>query len=261
MSKTRFDAQVLTPYLRWGRLAAMTFEDHLASDHRKPAAQIRKPSTFLQIQAQHRNVARSTGPRTSGGKRRAALNSIKWQQCSKAEQMIMALEGRNPFEYRRLYRQLIYWFEPWDSYSRRLVARVAEDWWAKLGAPRAQRACQKRFELLARGIRNGKSANADSRRQLDRNVERSLGLLVDTLSLRSRKWKYLLGSRLERPLQECKTASDLGREIESELRAAHIPVKHPHVTRMKKSHMNTGRKRNKIENVRLERDVFSWQSH
>ncbi len=72
-----------------------------------PDVRVHKPPTFLQLQAQRRNVARSTGPRSLGGKRRAALNSTKWRQCSKAQQKIMALEGRNPFEYRRLHRQLI----------------------------------------------------------------------------------------------------------------------------------------------------------
>src|SRR5690348_12861645 len=94
--KTRFDAQMLTPYLRWGRLAATLHEDRPDFGPTGPAVRARKPPSFLQLQAQRRNVLRSTGPRTRAGKRRAALNSGKWQACSKIKQMVMALSGRSP---------------------------------------------------------------------------------------------------------------------------------------------------------------------
>lgn len=256
MPKTRFDAQVLTQHLRWGRVAAMTFEDHLASGGSAPVVHVRKPPTFLQLQAQRRNVLRSTGPRSSGGKRRAALNSTKWRECSKVEQMIMALDGRNPFEYRRLHRQLVYWFAPWDTYSRRLVANLAEVWWDKLGAPRAKRARKRRYASTEGGAQDGRLANPQSSLRLDDRLENSFGILIGALASRSRKWKYLLGARLQKPLRDFKTASDLLREMERQLKAAHIPLRNPHVTRMKKTLMDTGEKRSLEENVPTIRDVI-----
>ncbi len=256
MPKTRFDAQVLTQHLRWGRVAGMTVEDHLASGDAAPVVRVRKPPSFLQLQAQRRNVLRSTGPRTSDGKRRAALNSTKWHSCSKVEQMIMALEGRNPFEYRRLHRQLIYWFAPWDTYSRRLVANLAEVWWEKLGAPRAKRARKRRYVSTEGGAQDGRLANPQSSRRLDRRLENSLGILIGALASHSRKWKYLLGTRLQKPLQNCKTVSDLLREMEGQLKAARIPVRNPHVTRMKKNRMDTGEERSLEEKAPTVRDVI-----
>jgi hypothetical protein len=254
--KTRFDAQVLTQHLRWGRVAAMTVEDHLASGDAAPVVRVRKPPTFLQLQAQRRNVLRSTGPRTTDGKRRAALNSTKWRQCSKVEQMIMALEGRNPFEYRRLHRQLIYWFAPWDTYSRRLVADLAEVWWDKLGAPRAKRARKRRYASIKSGAQDGRLAKPQAARRLDHRLEHSFGVLISALASRSRKWKYLLGARLRKPIQHCKTASDLAREMERQLKAARIPARNPQVTRMKKNRMDTGENRNREENALNIRDVI-----
>lgn len=241
MPKTRFDGQVITPHLRWGRVAGMTVEDHLASGNTVPVVRVRKPPTGLQLQAQRRNVLRCSGPRTSHGKRRAALNSTKWRDCSKVEQVIMALDGRNPFEYRRLYRQLIYWFAPWDTYSRRLVADLAEVWWEKLGAPRAKRARKRHYASLESRAQDGRPTKSQSTRLLNRRLENSFEILIGALSVHSRKWKYLLRTRLQIHPRNFKTASDLLKEMGRQLKAARIPMSNPYVTRMKRNRMDTNK--------------------
>lgn len=238
MPKTRFDAQVLTPYMRLGRVAAMTMEEYLAASGTAPVVRAPKPPTFLQLQAQRRNVLRSTGPRTSAGKRRAALNSSKWRSCSKIEQMLMALEGRNPFEYRRLHRQLTYWFAPSDLYSRRLVADLAEIWWEKVSPPRAQRDPKMSARPAAHGAHLGIAASPERLRPPYRRLEYFIDVLLDLMSERSRKWKYLLGTRLGEPIRNCNTVRDLLRLMEGQLKAAGIPAPLPHATRMNERGMD-----------------------
>jgi hypothetical protein len=241
--KTRFDAQILIPYLRWGRVAATLYEDRLDFGPPAPVVRAHKPPSFLQLQAQRRNVLRSTGPRTRAGKRRAALNSSKWQAGSKIKQMVMALGGRSPFEYRRLLRQLTCWFAPADPYSQRLVAGLAEAWWNKSFPPRPRNARLGRRVPGQPANQSPGEAHSERLQCHELEVEYYFSALIDLLASRSRKWKYQLGTRVRRPLGHCQTDRELLRELEKQLTVAPLLASRSRATRMMKSLMNTGSNR------------------
>lgn len=62
VAMSRFDAQVLIPYLRSRRSFAMTYEEGMAQSKVTPLQHARQPPSFLELQAQRRNVLRSTRP-------------------------------------------------------------------------------------------------------------------------------------------------------------------------------------------------------
>ncbi len=87
-----------------------------------------------EIVARRRNALRSTGPRTPEGKRRSALNSLKWQVCTKRRQRRLVAQGEDPREFRRLHRDLIALFGSADPRLGPLVAMVADEFWRKARA-------------------------------------------------------------------------------------------------------------------------------
>jgi hypothetical protein len=220
-------------------LAATFDEDDPKSNHPVPVIRRHKPPTFLQLQAQRRNVLRSTGPRTAEGKRRVALNSSKWRLASKAHQTVMALGGRSPFAYRRLHRQLIFWFAPQDAYARRMVADLAADWWDLFIPPRHRHESQPEGPTAVKGSPAGAWAANQRRRRAQHRVELGLGGLLGLLASRSRQWKYLLGTRLPQPIRKGETIIDLRRKLELNLKESGIVPETGRSTYMRHRRMNT----------------------
>lgn len=185
--------------LRWGRMAKMTPAEVFADVSRADSsgskvsghgAPLRRPLTELALAARRRNARQCIGPRTEEGKRRSALNAMKWGLRSKNYQLLMAMEGRDPFAYRRLHRLLIYLFEPWNPVYERLVGELAEAWSEKLGASDTG-------PFDDRGRRRKRSSVEEQRAgELDELVEEQLRLLLGAMANHSRKWNYMLRKRL-----------------------------------------------------------------
>ena len=110
--------------------------------------------THKEIEARRRNAKKSTGPRTRAGKRRAALNALKygthpWPQ-SPAETMQDL--GEDPREYDHFLAGLAAALAPADAVERMLVEDIATLAWKKRRLNRAQEGLQLRnLELLHLG--------------------------------------------------------------------------------------------------------------
>jgi hypothetical protein len=164
---------------------------------------VKRQLTPREIAARRRNAQRSTGPRTRAGKRRSALNSLKWPICSRRRQNKLAARGEDPREFRRFARDLTALLRPPDPPLRRLVASLAVGWWRKVRLLRRTQpssVSQSRFE--ARILR------------LDGRIEDTLWLFARALRLRTRKWYRRLASGFGTYLYSPEV---LRREIEARL--------------------------------------------
>jgi len=151
----------------------------------------------LRILANRRNALKSTGPRTTAGKRRAALNARRRGLCSEELEQQFRARGEDPREFRRLHRDLIAIFHPKDGGAMGVVELMAHTWWEK-----------------ARRIRNWVGAGQPSANDLDTRLERLLTLLAHGEALQHRWWVHRLAAVLGRPLG---FPPDVRRKIEARL--------------------------------------------
>ena len=115
---------------------------------------MQKPNRKLtpsQLEARRNNAQQSTGPRSEAGKRRAALNALKYGHYTGPQTMEhgMLLLGENPAEFHAFRNSLIASRQPADAVERMLVEDVAMLAWKKRRLNRAQEGLQLRnLELL-----------------------------------------------------------------------------------------------------------------
>jgi hypothetical protein len=110
--------------------------------------------TQRQLESRRENAEKSTGPRTAAGKRRAALNSLKYGGYSEPHTMrqTMALLGEDPLEFQAFRNSLIAARQPADAVERMLVEDIAVLSWKKKRLNRAQEGLQLRnLEVLELG--------------------------------------------------------------------------------------------------------------
>ncbi|GEM_PF-1478820 len=139
---------------------------------------IRKPSP-LQIAANRRNAQKSTGPRSTAGKRRAALNALRCGLCPPEIEIQLRLKGEDPREYRKLHRDLIALFQPHDEATRHVLELMMQTWWEK-----------------ARRIRQWTAASPPNWEDLDARLDGLLRSIVHLLRLRHEWWRHRLFSVL-----------------------------------------------------------------
>jgi hypothetical protein len=84
-------------------------------------------TTEKQIEANKLNALKSTGPRTSAGKSKAALNSIKHGLRSQSEDII--LEGESIRKYNNFYKELINDLDPLGPRETLLADRIINIYW------------------------------------------------------------------------------------------------------------------------------------
>ena len=107
--------------------------------------------TPRQLESNRRNSQKSTGPRTEAGKRRAALNALKYGRYTGPHtlEQSMLLLGEDPHEFHDFRDSLIASRQPADAVERMLVEDVAMLAWKKRRLNRAQQGLQLRnLELL-----------------------------------------------------------------------------------------------------------------
>ncbi|HXJ95881.1 MAG TPA: hypothetical protein VMT20_23830 [Terriglobia bacterium] len=142
-----------------------------------------RPPTPQRIAANRRNALKSTGPRTTAGKRRAALNSLTRGLFPEDLERQLRVRGEDLNEFRRLHRDLIGIFEPRDPAGERVVAQMATTWWEK-----------------ARRIRQWVAAGPPRTADLDARLEDLLLLMVTVIRSRHEHWAQRLAAIVGRPV-------------------------------------------------------------
>ncbi|HET7101178.1 MAG TPA: hypothetical protein VFJ52_08520 [Terriglobia bacterium] len=107
--------------------------------------------TPRQLESNRRNAKKSTGPRTETGKRRVALNALKYGRYTGRHtlEQSMLLLGEDPHEFQAFRDSLMASRRPADAVERMLVEDVAMLAWKKRRLNRAQDGLQLRnLELL-----------------------------------------------------------------------------------------------------------------
>lgn len=152
-----------------------------------------------EIAARRRNAQKSTGPRTREGKRRAALNSLRWPRWPPHVRDVLVKECIPPPEFRQMTRKVIALLAPSDEHTTRLVNYLTHNWWVKaITVGRMQRHLKFRLDTS----------------RIDRTLEGDLLALALALSYRSRKWRYRLEKSLGEPFE---SMADLRAKIEARL--------------------------------------------
>ena len=107
--------------------------------------------TPRQLESRRENARKSTGPRTAAGKRRVALNALKYGYYTgpnTMEQSMVQL-GEDPREFHAFRLQLIASRQPADAVERMLVEDIVMLAWKKRRINRAQQGLQLRnLEML-----------------------------------------------------------------------------------------------------------------
>ena len=104
-----------------------------------------------EIKARRLNSRKSTGPRTVAGKRRSALNALKYGSYSGRQSLAEAMQelGEDPREFQHFVAGLLDSLDPADGVERMLVEDIATLGWKKRRLDRAQQGMQLRnLELL-----------------------------------------------------------------------------------------------------------------
>lgn len=142
----------------------------------------------LRIAANRRNALKSTGPRTPGGKRRAALNSLTRGLVSQDLERQLRFRGEDVNEFRRLHRDLIGIFVPRDAAGTRVVEQMALTWSEK-----------------ARRIKDWVAAGPPRCADLDTRLEQLLMVIVSIIAGRREWWSHrlaqVIGRRIGSPAQ------------------------------------------------------------
>ena len=83
--------------------------------------------TPKEIESRRENAQKSTGPRTEAGKRRAALNALKYGRYTGPHtlEQSMVLLGEDPLEFQAFRDSLIASRQPADAMERMLVEDIA----------------------------------------------------------------------------------------------------------------------------------------
>ena len=142
----------------------------------------RQPS-FRRIAANRRNALKSTGPKTSAGKRRAALNARCQGVCPQDVAQELRARGEDPRDFCRLHLDLIAIFRPTDPSATQAVELLAITWWKK-----------------ARRVRHSVGEGAAGCDDLDAQLEALIVLVVNLLRRRRERWGVHLASVLGRPI-------------------------------------------------------------
>ncbi|HUZ47639.1 MAG TPA: hypothetical protein VMW54_13460 [Terriglobia bacterium] len=113
----------------------------------------RSPHTLSakEIKARQLNSKKSTGPRTAAGKRRSALNTLKYGTYSGRQSLAEAMQdlGEDPCEFQHFVAGLLDSLDPANGVERMLVEDIATLAWKKRRLDRAQQGMQLRnLELL-----------------------------------------------------------------------------------------------------------------
>jgi len=117
-------------------------------------ANTQRTMTTRELESRRRNARKSTGPRTAAGKRRAALNALKYGRYATRQtlEQSMLLLGEDPAEFHAFRNSLMEARQPADAVERMLVEDIAALAWKKRRLNRAQQGLQLRnLELLELG--------------------------------------------------------------------------------------------------------------
>ncbi|TAM82734.1 MAG: hypothetical protein EPN47_08765 [Acidobacteria bacterium] len=107
--------------------------------------------TPRQLESRRENAQKSTGPRSEAGKRRAALNALKYGDHTGPHtlEQSMAILGEDPREFHAFRQSLFASRQPADAIERMLVEDIALLAWKKRRLNRAQQGLQLRsLEVL-----------------------------------------------------------------------------------------------------------------
>jgi hypothetical protein len=107
--------------------------------------------TPRQLESRRENAQKSTGPRTEAGKRRVALNALKYGRYTGPHSMeqSMLLLGEDPHEFHAFRESLIASRQPADAVEQMLLEDIAMLAWKKRRLNRAQQGLQLRnLEVL-----------------------------------------------------------------------------------------------------------------
>jgi hypothetical protein len=145
---------------------------------------LRKPPSERKIQANRQNSLRSTGPRTSRGKRTVAHNAIRHGILAR-EVVITAGVGKESLEdFYDLIKQLNEEYEPVGIVEELLVQKIATCWWMKARVLRAENGeIRKWMDTLAadKARRELEKAMLDSEKQ---NQPLAIGYRLGALQAR-----------------------------------------------------------------------------
>jgi hypothetical protein len=151
-------------------------------DHSPLTTQRGNPQ-FQTFTASGSRAARSGGPRTAAGKRRASLNSLKNGLCPPWVTRDLRARGEDVARFAGLHRELIAWLRPESARTRVMVESLAEAWWEKL-----------------RRVRSWVGAGTPDTTEADRRIDDLLQRFVGGWSLPHRKWRSTLDSNFGRRL-------------------------------------------------------------
>jgi hypothetical protein len=99
-----------------------------------PENTIHAPTSQKRIDANRKNAARSTGPRTPSGKNRSRLNALKHGLTA----AIPVLPGEDPTRYQARVEAMVESFAPQNQIEVDLLERVAATTWSLERAARAE---------------------------------------------------------------------------------------------------------------------------
>jgi hypothetical protein len=124
----------------------------------------KRPASERRIQANRRNALRSTGPKTTRGKRTVARNAIKHGLLAREVVITTGYGEENLEEFHVLIGELCEYYEPIGVVEESLVQTIATSWWRKARVIRAENGeIRKRLDTLAvdKAIRNSDKVNLD----------------------------------------------------------------------------------------------------
>jgi len=113
--------------------------------------QTRQALSTKEIEARRMNARKSTGPRTPEGKRRSALNALKYGTHARPQSLAETMLdlGEDPREFEHFLAGLVTALDPADAVERMLVEDIATLAWKKRRLDRIQQGLQLRnLELL-----------------------------------------------------------------------------------------------------------------
>ena len=116
--------------------------------------------------ANRRNALKSTGPRTSEGKRRARGNAWKHGRRARRPASELRERGEDPRAYERWRQGIMAAFEPQDPLEVHLVEELARLGWKRKRVERAQAALQER-EVEKLELSHLRQLHALNRQSLD----------------------------------------------------------------------------------------------
>jgi len=104
----------------------------------------RKKTSERKLTANRGNALKSTGPRTSEGKRRVRVNAWKHGRRARTPASDLRERGEDARAYERWRREIVAAFEPRDPLEVHLVEELARLGWKRKRVERAQAALQER---------------------------------------------------------------------------------------------------------------------